>query len=111
METFTGDLKQLFDLLKIICDGSVTDYYAYKTANSSVLTAYKINEEELENEMKLLTFCVLSMQSKDGTISYDVIAKALSITNDEVEYYVIDAVANDLVDAAIDQLNSLITVS
>lgn len=101
----------LTNLLKILCDGSLSDFLAFKTANAQVFADNKLDAAELEKKVKLLTLCSLAAQASNGTISYQAISTALKIPVEEVELWVIEAISHNLIHASIDQLKSAVTIT
>lgn len=120
-QSISATLKPLVELLKIICDGSLTDYIAFREANASLFSTYQLDEADLEHEIKLLTLCSLAAQAVDKTVTFAAVRSVLQLApvtattesdgNDyEVEMWVIEAISERLLEASIDQLSSTITI-
>ena len=99
----------LLKLLQIICDGNLDDFLAFKTANANVFTQNGLSASDVEQKVKVLTLSALGAQAADRVVSYAAISASLKIELEEVELWVIEAIAQNLVDATIDQINSSIT--
>lgn len=69
-----------------------------------------IDEEALAHEMKLLTISSLAAQVNDKTLTFESIQSHLSIGPDEVELWIIEAIAEKLIDGSIDQLNEKVSI-
>eukprot|EP01038_Epipyxis_sp_PR26KG_P013111 gene13111-17575_t len=111
-QSFQGDVSILLQLLQILCDGSLQDFNKFKATsnNTAVLSKYTIDLETIEHNVKLLTLCSLASQATDRILTYQSIQSNLLIGAEEVEMWAIEAISEDLIDASIDQLKSIITV-
>jgi hypothetical protein len=69
-----------------------------------------IDEETLAHEMKLLTISSLAAQVNDKTLTFESIQSHLCIGPDEVELWIIEAIAEKLIDGSIDQLNEKVSI-
>mmetsp|Transcript_27357 Transcript_27357/g.27591 ORF Transcript_27357/g.27591 Transcript_27357/m.27591 type:complete len:393 (+) Transcript_27357:41-1219(+) len=105
------DLKILFELLRIVCADTLETYSSFESnpTNKSILVKYNISSTELKNEMKLLSLC--SLAASDATLTYSKIAKTLSISEDQVEACVVEAISLSLIDATMDQCTGTVSVS
>lgn len=110
---FTSSWSVLLTLLKIIVEGSLDDFTRFYAKNSAVFTQYKLNKDDLEYKMKLLSLATLASQltTPERVLSFSEISQSLKIPLEEVEIWVIDAIGNHLLDASIDQLSGRVTVS
>ena len=76
--------------------------------NTDIFSTFKIDAEEVSRSMRLLTLCTLG--AKDKTLPYDKIASALQVDLSEVEFWVVDAISNQLLEASMDQFKSVVQV-
>lgn len=108
---FSAKLLSLVELLRIVCDGSLAEYNAYRQQNATEFSSNNIDADELERNMKLLTLCSLAAQAKDKVVPISTIKEVLNVDDDEVEMWVIDAIAEKLIEASIDQLAGTVTIT
>lgn len=98
-------------MLKIICDGSLDDFITFKTNNRAVLVDNKLDETTLEQNIRLLTLASLAANASNRVVTFQSISTALKVTMDEVELWVIEAIAHNLINGSIDQVNSSVTIT
>lgn len=98
------------ELLRVICDGSWLEYTEFLSRYPGLLVQHGIDEEALAHEMKLLTISSLAAQVNDKTLTFESIQSHLSIGPDEVELWIIEAIAEKLIDGSIDQLNEKVSI-
>lgn len=109
-QNFSVAVKPLVDLLKIIVDGALPEYLAFQTANKAVFAQHSLDAEALERAVKLLTLSSLAAQAVDKQLAFGAIESGLQIDAAEVELWVIEAIAEKLLEASIDQLNGTVTI-
>ena len=109
-QNFSAAVKPLVDLLKIIVDGALPEYLAFQTANKAVFAQHGLDMEGLERGVKLLTLSSLAAQAADKQLTFGAIESALQIDAAEVELWVIEAIAEKLLEASIDQLHAIVTI-
>lgn len=107
-EKLDGDCKLLFQLICIFVRDDLAVFMDFKAANEQLLVKYGIDATVAQNKMRLLTFASLGIDSPD--LTYEMIATALQISEDEVEDWVIRAISSGLVDAKINQLKSSVAI-
>lgn len=98
------------ELLRVICDGSWLEYTEFLSRYPGLLVQHGIDEETLAHEMKLLTISSLAAQVNDKTLTFESIQSHLCIGPDEVELWIIEAIAEKLIDGSIDQLNEKVSI-
>lgn len=103
-----GDKKQLHTLIKIFVQDDLSAFMSFNKENSKILAKYDIDRDIAIDKMRLLTFASLGIDSQD--LSYESIAKALQISEDLVEEWVIRAIGSGLVDAKINQLKNSVAI-
>ena len=104
------EFGKLYQLLHIfVCEG-VLEYVQFLEKNKEYVTGkLKIDSESAMENMRLLSLCSLASKTSDQ-ITYEDAAKALQVSKDLVERYVLKAVAVGLVDAKMDQYNEVIVI-
>ncbi|CDF38303.1 Translation initiation factor eIF3, subunit M [Chondrus crispus] len=103
-----ADHKLLFELISIFVRHDLAVFTDFRAKNEALLAKYEIDVAVAEKKMRLLTFASLGIDSQD--LTYGMIAKALQISEDEVEDWVIRAIGSGLVDAKINQLTSSVSI-
>ena len=104
-----SNLGKLVELLRIICVDSLEASESFLAKNRDLLSAHKIDADEVTRSMRLLAICSLGAQEK--LLTYERIASALKIDIGEVEFWVVDAISNQLLEASMDQFNSVVKVT
>lgn len=107
----TGALGTLIQLLNIICTGSLDTYTAWAPANAALLKEHGVSVEEVGNSMRMLQLCTLAVAADQKEIPYSTIAKALQVAEADVESWVVDSIAQGLLEASMDQFKQCITVT
>jgi translation initiation factor 3 subunit M len=99
-----------YKLLEIYTKSGYTELKTFQSnkTHQTFLNNSGINLDEITYKIRLLT--LNSLAKKQSLISYDQIAKALEISEDDVEFYVIDATSSGILEARIDQLNQTIII-
>ncbi|CAN8076646.1 unnamed protein product [Agarophyton chilense] len=103
-----GDFKLLHELIWIFVRDDLAVFSDFKSRNDALLKKHGIDVEVAEDKMRLLTFASLGIDSQD--LTYDMIANALQIPQDQVEDWVIRAISSGLVDGKINQLKSSVAI-
>lgn len=100
----------LYDLLKIFVSGKLQDYrdFASMPDKMAVFSAYKLSEDDCTKNMSLLS--LVSLAGEHEEIPYSAIASTLGVEEDDVEKWVIAAVASGLMEAKMDQLSKVVIV-
>jgi len=100
-------LQQLRALLVIVCNGSLSDFQAFAKQND--LKALGLNATDLEQSMRLLSLCAVAT-TKD-TMTYEEVAAALVVSVDEVELWVVTAIAQNVLEANLNQNTRVLTIT
>ncbi|CAH1443552.1 unnamed protein product [Lactuca virosa] len=100
----------VFELLKIFLVKRLDAYLDFYTTNSELLKSYGLVHEDCISKMRLMTIVDLA-SNESGQIPYSLIKNSLQIEEDEVESWVVKAIAAKLIDCKIDQMNQVIRVS
>lgn len=111
-----GQLEQdskyalVYQLLKIFLTQRLDAYLDFQVANSTLLKSYGLVHEDCITKMRLLSLVDLG-SDESGQIPYALIKDTLQINDDEVEFWVVKAIAAKLVDCKMDQMNQVVIVS
>ncbi|KAJ1292310.1 hypothetical protein BS78_02G382700 [Paspalum vaginatum] len=100
----------IYELLKIFLTKRLDSYLEFQTANSALLKDYGLVQEECITKMRLMSLLDLSSRCS-GEIPYSAITDALKINDDEVEQWIVKAIAYKILDCKVDQLNQTVIVS
>ncbi|OEL34065.1 Eukaryotic translation initiation factor 3 subunit M [Dichanthelium oligosanthes] len=100
----------VYELLKIFLTKRLDSYLEFQTANSALLKDSGLIHEECITKMRLMSLLDLSSCCSSG-IPYSAITEALQINDDEVEQWVVKAIAFKILDCKVDQLNQTVIVS
>jgi len=105
-------------LLTIICDGSVEDFNSFRLTHSNLFALHQLDVDRLERTMKLLALCSLAAQASSSkesassaVIPIAAIQSLLQVDEVEVEMWVIEAIADNLLEASIDQLHGVVNIT
>jgi translation initiation factor 3 subunit M len=107
-------LLSLIELLRLLVTGDIAGFTAFRShpEKAALLAAHQVSSEHLLHSLKLLVLCNLAAtaSASGNALSYDAIAKALEVSEDEVELWVVDAISHRLLEASMDQLNRVVVV-
>lgn len=93
-----------FELLELFTSENYDDFQDFKEGTPAFLSEQSLDEEVLDKKMRLLTLASLAAQaSSSRTLPYAHIAKALQISGEEVEMWVIDSIRSGLVEGKLSQ--------
>lgn len=100
----------LYQLLKIFLTQRLDAYLDFQAENSTLLESYGLVHEDCITKMRLMSLVDLA-SDESGQISYSLIKETLQIYDDDVEWWVVKAIAAKLLDCKMDQMNQIILVS
>ena len=94
------------------------DFESFQAAHvEDIFQAFKLDEAQLARNMKLLALCSLAAQAgaaasskESAVISFQAIQALLRVDESDVELWVIEAIADNLIEASIDQLNGVVHI-
>ncbi len=98
-------------MLRIICDGNLDDFNNFRSNHRALMIDNKLDESKLEHNIRLLTLTSLAGNASNRVVPFQTISTALKIQLDEVELWVIEAIAHNLINGSLDQVNSTLTVT
>lgn len=108
LQNMEQDYKLLYKLICIFVRDDLAVFRQFREKHDDLLAKFEIDAEVAVEKMRLLTFASLGIESPD--LTYDMIASALQIPQEEVEHWVIRAISSGLVDAKINQLKSSVAI-
>ncbi|GAB4828663.1 hypothetical protein Ancab_018328 [Ancistrocladus abbreviatus] len=97
----------VYQLLRIFLSKRLDAYLNFQAANSTSLKSYGLVHEDCIAKMRLMSLVDLA-SNDSGQIPYALIKETLQINDDEVEYWVINAITAKLLDCKMDQMNQLV---
>lgn len=83
-------MDKIFAFLKIFLSENLQEYRKFVKSNPKFAQEQGLSEESNVRKIRLLSMASLAAQHAPGEISYDAIAKALEIPQEDVEFWVID---------------------
>jgi translation initiation factor 3 subunit M len=99
----------LHQLLTIYLTGTVADFKSFAKSNGAVFQSLGVTEDAAAAKMKLLALMGLAHGSAE--IKFAEIASSLDLPAGEVESVVVQAIGKRLMEAKIDQLEEVVTVT
>ncbi|EGG23600.1 proteasome component region PCI domain-containing protein [Cavenderia fasciculata] len=110
LETSSNQQHKLtYELMKIFATEQLDTFMAFQQRNPSFLAAIGLKSEDSLQKIRLLSLATLT--SEDSKVPYATISKSLQIDENDVETWVINAIAGELIDAKLDQLNRVVHVN
>lgn len=97
-------------LLNVFLQGTTSDFASWRGANAADIARLKLPESQLEHKIRLLDLASLCSQSVSSEVPYSEIAKALKISEDDVEVWAIDVIRAGLVSGKLSQINQSLRV-
>jgi translation initiation factor 3 subunit M len=80
------------------------------SSNEAVLKNYDISAAVIERKVRVFTLASLAIDAANKTLTFAAIASALQISEEDVEEWVVEAISEGVVQAAINQMNGTVTV-
>lgn len=109
LENGSANGKKGFQLLKFFIEESWTSFKDFSSSNAEFLKTNGIDLEEASRKLRLLTLCNLAAST--SSLSYSLIAKHLQINENEVEFWVINAIGENILEAKLDQRKQIVLVT
>lgn len=101
----------LLDLLTVVSNG---DYSAYAQKYASSLPSQNLNSELIERKVKVLALAKnadeITSNSSSRSVTYADIAKSISVSVDEVEIWVIDAIRAGIIEGRLNQIEQRLDI-
>ncbi|RHZ89166.1 hypothetical protein Glove_18g105 [Diversispora epigaea] len=109
IQSLKGD--EYFELLKVFLSGNLKEYKTFVETNPEVIKKLELQNEDNIRKIRLLTLASLASEHVAHEITYQTIAKALEIEEEEVEMWTIDVIRANLIEAKINQVRKTILVN
>lgn len=101
-------MKELLDLLSLICSGNLNEFNAFYNTHSTLFSAFHIDADDVRRTLQFLSLASLGCMKSLWTLAE--LAKELEISELEVEGLVVEAIAHGVLEAQIDQFTSAVTI-
>ncbi len=108
-QTKGSDLSAIYALLSVIVNGTIEEYKSFASSNGAVLATYNLDSSTLEENMKLLAVCRLANGREK--LSYHEVSEALNVPYEDVELWVVNTIAQGVLEVRMDQVEQTITVT
>ncbi|RIB22426.1 hypothetical protein C2G38_2173976 [Gigaspora rosea] len=82
--------EEVFELLKVFLSGNLKEYKQFVDTNPGAVEKLGLSNEDNTRKIRLLTLASLASEHVASEITYQTIAKALEIEEEEVEMWTID---------------------
>jgi len=99
-----------FELLTVFAEKDLEDYNQFREEHEGFVEKEHLDLEKLQTKMRLLTFASLAARTQTREIPYADIAKALQISLEEVELWIIDVIRAQLVEGRMSQQKKVFLV-
>lgn len=100
----------LYKLLETVSNGDYAAFKEFVAANGSFLTSSQANVDILTRKVQILALTKLASQHGAKPISYKLIADAIEVPVEEVEFWIIDAIRAGLIEGRLSQLSQSISI-
>ncbi|KAK3395870.1 eukaryotic translation initiation factor 3 subunit M [Sordaria brevicollis] len=97
-------------LLDIFTEQDLEDYNDFRDEHQGWIENEKLDHEKLQRKMRLLTFASLAASTPNREIPYASIAKALQVSDEDVEMWTIDVIRSKLVEGRLSQKQKVFLV-
>ncbi|KAI1810996.1 PCI-domain-containing protein [Poronia punctata] len=99
-----------YELLTIFAEKDLEDYSQFREEHEGFVEKERFDLEKLQTKMRLLSFASLAARTQTREIPYADIAKALQISMEEVELWIIDVIRAQLVEGRMSQQKKVFLV-
>ncbi|KAI9235863.1 hypothetical protein MVEG_04762 [Podila verticillata NRRL 6337] len=103
--------EKAYELLSVFMSGNVQDYRTLVGKHAGLIKELGLDEEETLRKIRLLSLASLGSENLARELSYQEIAKALEVSEQEVELWVIDVIRAGLVEAKLNQVSKVVVVN
>eukprot|EP00243_Klebsormidium_subtile_P003068 TRINITY_DN16214_c0_g1_i1.p1 TRINITY_DN16214_c0_g1~~TRINITY_DN16214_c0_g1_i1.p1 ORF type:complete len:415 (+),score=133.81 TRINITY_DN16214_c0_g1_i1:212-1456(+) len=101
----------LYELLTIFLLKTVEAYIAWEKKQGALLQKLGLSHEDNLTKSRLLSLSALGAQTSSGEISYKQVEETLLIEEDDVELWIVRAIAAKVVEAKLDQLRQVVVIN
>ena len=99
----------LYNLLGIFMHGDMAEFSEFISSNGTALKEFGFDEAACSEKMRLLTLCSIAAGAHE--LKYEVVAKELQVSLDDVEDWIIQAIMEKLIEAKLDQVRQTIIIN
>lgn len=99
----------IHELLTIFVSGTLHDYQAFFNSHQDFVKTVGLSHEANIKKMRILTFLGMAVEQKE--IAYATIQQDLSITEEQIEEFLIDVIKTRMAQAKVDQLQQKVNIS
>ncbi|KAG0013095.1 hypothetical protein BGZ81_001239 [Podila clonocystis] len=103
--------EKAYELLSVFMSGNVQDYRTLVAKHAGLIKELGLDEEETLRKIRLLSLASLGSENLARELSYQEIAKALEVSEGDVELWVIDVIRAGLVEAKLNQVSKVVVVN
>ncbi|KAJ2991179.1 hypothetical protein HDV02_003925 [Globomyces sp. JEL0801] len=103
--------SSLVEFAQIYFSKSVVEYESFIKKHPNFIKEQGFNKETTLKKIKTLTLVSESAAHLGESVAISALAKKISVSEDEVEFWVIDAIHAKLLEAKINQLNNTVHIS
>ncbi|KAI8893063.1 hypothetical protein BC833DRAFT_609694, partial [Globomyces pollinis-pini] len=103
--------SSLVEFAQIYFSKSVVEYESFIKKHPNFIKEQGFNKETTLKKIKTLTLISESAAHLGESVAISALAKKISVSEDEVEFWVIDAIHAKLLEAKINQLNNTVHIS
>ncbi|KAF9582051.1 hypothetical protein BGW38_000721 [Lunasporangiospora selenospora] len=103
--------EKIYELLSVFMSGNLQDYRTLVAKHSGLIKESGLEEEECVRKIRLLSLASLGSENLSRELSYQEVAKALEVDENEVELWVIDVIRAGLVEAKLNQVAKVVVVN
>jgi len=102
-----------FSLLKIYLQQDVQAFNQLVDSNQDLLKQLVLDRDAVTEKIRLLSIASIgaSVSSTSGQVSYSTIASKLGVEEDQVEYFIVLAITQGVIDARMNQLARTVTIT
>lgn len=104
------DRASVHSLLVVFVRGNLGDFRAWRTANPGTLSKLSLVDADCERKVRLLALLALCSKRSAAPIQFSEVAKELDVPESDAESWILQAVAEKLVTAKIDQVARVVRV-
>ena len=91
--------------------GQLGDYLAFQKDNADVLTKHGLDHAACMAKMRLMSLAALGAESSTGQVAYSRVQEVLQVPAEEVESWVVKAIAAGVLEAKLDQVREAVLVN
>ncbi|GAQ92403.1 hypothetical protein KFL_010070030 [Klebsormidium nitens] len=101
----------VYELLTIFLLKTVEAYIGWEKKHGALLQKLGLSHEDNLTKSRLLSLSALGAQTSSGEISYKQVEETLLIEEDDVELWIVRAIAAKVLEAKLDQLRQVVVIN